>query len=279
VFGNGVNGRRPPARSEIRHDGFVRTEGATGNVGAGSTWRVPALGRQVEVFGRNPAALAGGADRWSLDELVAAARTTATEREVLLTDDDLVTATFGLPGFAVGRAEVVNGFDPALPDRQLDGVRTLVVIPHRQPEVEFDGVSDMYVGMIRAALDEHRVLGERLIVAGPRIVLVDVELRATIQPGAVAETVRQAIVTALRNRLSDVRRADDMSPWPLGRPVTVQELTTIVANVEGVVTVPICRIARNGEALGVRPIEIDRDAVAIAVAPRVTIDAAGGTER
>jgi hypothetical protein len=279
VFGNGVNGRRPPAMSEIRHDVFVRTEGASGNVRAGSAWRVPALGRHVERFGRNHAALAGGADRSSLDMLLSAARTAATERDVLLTDDDLVTAAFGLPGLAVARAEVVSGFDPALPDGSLDGVRTLVVIPHRQPEVEFDGVSDTYVGTIRSALDEHRVLGERLIVVSPRIVFIDVELRATIEPGAVADTVRHAIVTALRNRLSDVRRADDAIPWPLGRPVTVMELTTTAANVEGVMTVPTCRIAREGEALGEQSVEIARDAVAIALAPRVTVDVGGGLHR
>lgn len=275
VFGNGINGRRPPAQSEIRHDEFDRTEGAIGNVRAGSTWRVPALGRQVEVFGRNHAALAGGTDRWSLDELLAAARAEATERDVLLTDDDLVTATLGLPGLAVARAEVVNGFDPALPDRLVDGVRTLVVLPHRPPETEFDGVSDTYLETIRLALYKRRVLGERLIVTGPSVVSVDVELHATIEPGAVADNVRQAIVTALRNRLSDVPQVNDTSPWPLGRPVTTQELMTIAANIEGVVTVPTCRISRHGEALDVRPVEIDRDTVAIAAAPRVTVDAAG----
>ena len=131
LFGNGVNGRRPGRDAEIRHTGPSRTAGAAGNLRPGLPWIVPALGPSA--YGRNRQALAGGADRTADDELARAARKAAVGRAALLTDGDLRDAALRLGGLAVGRAEVVARFDRRLGERRIDGVRTLVVLPHQPP--------------------------------------------------------------------------------------------------------------------------------------------------
>ena len=174
VFGNGVNGRRPPPGATIAHGDLLRTAGSGGNLRPGLTWSVPVLGPAP--YGVNRHALAGGRDATTATELLAQARAAATSRAALLTDDDLAAAAHALPGMAVGRAEVLPRFDRRLPDRSVDGVRTLVVAPTGFG-VGPDGRAEVpraYLRQVAARLGGGRVLGERLVVQGPAVVVVDV---------------------------------------------------------------------------------------------------------
>ncbi|WP_341358341.1 hypothetical protein V5H98_11125 [Georgenia sp. M64] len=246
VFGNGVNGRRPPAGAAIAHGDLLRTAGSGGNLRPGLTWGVPVLGPVP--YGANRHALAGGRDATTATELLAHARAAATSRAVLLTDDDLAAAAYALPGMAVGRAEVLPRFDRRLPGRSVDGVRTLVVAPAGF-DVGPGGSAEVpraYLREVAAQLGGGRVLGERLVVQGPAVVVVDVAVRVTTQAWAVPSDVAAAVEAALRDRLTAVRRSAE--PWPLGRDLTVTDVVAIVASVEGVGTVPDVRLAADGSA-------------------------------
>ncbi|WP_447925164.1 hypothetical protein [Georgenia muralis] len=244
VFGNGVNGRRPPLGATIAHGDLLRTEGSRGNLRPGLTWGVPVLGPAA--YGVNRQALAGGRNATTATELLAQARAAATSRAALLTDDDLAAAAYALPGMAVGRAEVLPRFDRRLPGRSVDGVRTLVVAPAGF-SVGPDGSADVpraYLRHVAAGLGGGRVLGERLVVQGPAVVVVDVAVRVTTQAWAVPADVAAAVEAALRDRLTAVRRTSE--PWPLGRDLTVTDVVAIVGSVEGVGTVPDVRLAAAG---------------------------------
>ncbi|RPF28989.1 hypothetical protein [Georgenia muralis] len=246
VFGNGVNGRRPPAGAAIAHGDLLRTAGSGGNLRPGLTWGVPVLGPAP--YGANRHALAGGRDATTATELLAQARAAATSRAALLTDDDLAAAAYALPGMAVGRAEVLPRFDRRLPGRSVDGVRTLVVAPAGFG-VGPGGSAEVpraYLREVSARLGGGRVLGERLVVQGPAVVVVDVAVRVTSQAWAVPSDVAAAVEGALRDRLTAVRRSAE--PWPLGRDLTVTDVVAIVASVEGVGTVPDVRLAGDGSA-------------------------------
>ena len=281
TFGNGVNGDIPPSGAQIAHDGLVRTCGAEGNLRAGLAWSVPAVRGGHQTFGHNQASLSGGRPAPTVASLQAEARRVATGRRVLLTDDDLRAAARELPGFSLARAEVLAGFDHALPMREVDGVRTLLVIPHRDRRLPPRDVPRAYVDAVRQALEEHRVLGERLVVRGPRYRGVVLALTVTAEPGADPATVEEAVERRVRQRLSDLDRGDGIEPWPFGRPVTVEEMKTLAAGVDDVLAVPGCEIAPVGEALGTDPIEIERDAVAVLLtddAVRVVVQPALGPD-
>jgi predicted phage baseplate assembly protein len=275
LFGNGVNGRRPPLGASIRHTGLVHTLGGAGNLRSGLTWSVPALGSQV--YGQNREALAGGADRTTPDDLARAARQAAVARAALLTDADLKAAAEGLTGMAVGRAEVLPLFDRRLPGRRVDGTRTLVVIP-RQPPWSGRGrppapvwPSQAYLDAVAARLASRRVLGERLVVQGPEVVAVDVELQVSVAAGGVAANVEAAAQAAVFRRLGP-------QAWPLGRALTVVDLEEAVAvDVPAVEQVVAVRIGAAGGPLGPDPVAVPQDG--LVTAGQVQVSVGGGRAR
>jgi predicted phage baseplate assembly protein len=276
VFGNGINGRRPSLGAQIRHGDFVRTRGIAGNLRAGLVWRVAGLPQGLEGYGTSIAAMSGGAGPWDMDDLLAAARDVATGRRALLTNEELRTAAIALPGFAVARAEVLARFDAALPERRIAGVRTLFVVPYRDPSLEPAAASPTYLDAVRAVLDDQRVLGERLMVRAPALELIDLVVSLTVDEGAQLLAVREAVEDRLRARLSDLRRRDDIDPWPLGRRLSCGEIEALVANVDGVAIVPSCRMARAGEPVGTADIAIARDGIAVAADIRIDARAGNG---
>ena len=261
-LGNGINGRIPPLNAAISHQRFHVTRGSKGNLGAGLKWRLPG---GLGAFGKNREPTAGGSDASTVQTLIAQARDRAVRREVLLTNDDLKDAAKNLPGFGIERADVVVRHDPSVPGRPIRGTRTLVVVPSRNPSTPPPGpVPAQYLDAISEALAPRRLLGERLSIEGPRYVRVDIDLQILIGPGAGVEAVRRDIERSIRARLSDLRSTDDVSPWPLGRPVTAGEIKGIAARVKGVAAVRSCGLARSGAEPTEEEIGLERTAIAIA---------------
>jgi hypothetical protein len=272
VFGNGVNGRCPPREAQIRHGGVTRTLGDQGMLRPGLAWRVPALAEAGERFGTNLHPTAGGAPASTIDDLIADARRSATGRQALLTDETLIAAALQLPGFAVARAEVLAGFHPHVPDRRIDGARTLIVIPHHDHDEPPAGVEQAYVDEVGRLLATRRTLGERLFFRSHRLVHVDIGLTVVIEPGAESHAISADIADRLRARFADIARRDDIAPWPLGRMVTHQEVEAIASRCDGVVAVTSCVVSRSGEPGGEGPIELRRDEVAVASDESIRIE-------
>jgi hypothetical protein len=297
LFGNGLNGRCPAAGAVIGHRGLIRTAGISGNVRPGLTWQVPALADLMADYGTNRHRFAGGQDRTTSAELVARARDAATRRQALVTNDDVVRAAYALPGLAVGRAEVIPRFDPRLPDRSVDGVRTLVVAPlGYSPFRGGEGIGDgldgntpagvpaAYIRAVASQLGCRRLLGERLVIQGPVVVMVELDITVTIEPWASFSAVRSAVVEALDRRLamvkphSAIQRGDEVPPWPLGRDLTGSEVRSIVAGVQGVATVPEVRMARLGTRPDEGPVKVPRDGVVVSGKFTVVRGAGGGPD-
>ena len=218
-------------------------------------------GRVGVATNRSP--IDGGEAATDLADLLVAARRSAATRHALLTDEELGAAARLLPGFAVARAEVLDGFHPDVPDRWIDGTRTLVVIPHRGPDDPAAAPAPTYLAAVRRLLGGRRVLGDRLVIAGHAIVAVAIDVAVIAQQGVDPEEVGGGIAARLRARFTDVGASADIDPWPLGRTVTCEEVTSLVATCDGVLAVVSCAIGRVGEPRGRAPIELDRDEVAV----------------
>jgi hypothetical protein len=274
VFGNGLNGRRPERGASIRHTGLARTEGAPGNLRRKLVWSVPALEAAGIAYGRNTQPLTGGTDSTGPQGYASSARDAATRRAALLTDEELAAAAFALPGMAVARADVVAGFDHRLPGRRVDAVRTLVVLPSQisgPDSAGTPGTPPAYLAEVARRLRPRRVLGERLIVQAPVVVAVELWLTVTVEPGAAAADVEDAIRQALNDRLSAVARPDtDTAPWPLGRDLTAAEVQALTASVPGVAEVVTVQVAQAGEPPGDGPVQVPLDGLAIAAGIHIT---------
>ncbi|MBD3925674.1 hypothetical protein IEZ26_13660 [Nocardioides cavernae] len=275
VFGNGVNGRVPPREAAIQRGQVTRTRGDRVRVREGLEWNVAALGPDGSAFATNVAPIDGGQGRTDLAVLLAMARRSATERRALLTDDELAVAARLLPGFAVARAEVIDGFHPYVPDRRIDGTRTLVVIPQRRSQDPAMPARPAYLAAVRRLLADRRVLGERLVIAGHVIAAVAVDLTVRADPGMPPEDVRARVTSRLLARFTDVGRDDAIAPWPLGRRVTCEEVASLAVECDGVLAVESCTISRSGEPRGEEPIVLHPDEVAVLGEPDLRLEVVG----
>jgi len=267
IFGNGVNGMIPPRGAQLRHLDYEVTNGTDGNLAAGLGWHFPAapLAAAASRFGENRAALAGGRNRTSLDELQRKARLAATRRDVLLTDEALENSARAIDSLALAEASVVAHHHPAMPCRSVPGNRSLVLTPQRPAAVDpADPVPDRYIRAVRRVLDRNRVIGEHLHFTGAERIVVRVRARVRIEDGYDAGTVVQAVRQRLDARLSDIQIDPDVSAWPVGRDVTVSEVRTLIANIDGVIAVTGVRIARRGSGWQKKPIRLPRDSIAVA---------------
>jgi len=266
-FGNGVNGRAPPARpdrpGQVDRDALDVTAGAGGNVAAGLGWTVEGLPAGAGWTNRDP--MTGGCDSWDRDALLTELRLRSRKRTALLTDSELREAATNLAGFGIERAEVLPRFLPTLPRRPVPGARTLLLHPA-------DGVEagDSWVDSIERRLAPRRVLGERLALAAAEPIAVSVSAQLLIASGSDSPAAEKAVRAALEARLSASRRSPKIDPWPSGRPVTIGELEALVAAVDGVAAVPRLEIARGGDAPA--PVSIPLAPTQVAVAGAIALD-------
>jgi len=267
-FGNGVNGRIPPAGRQIAREALDVTAGAGGNLAAGVAWSVgglptPAPTAAPSWINREP--MTGGCDAWDREALLTALRRQARKRRAMLSDAELRDAATGLQGFGLERAEVLPRFLPTLPHRPVPGARTLLLHPR-------DGIpgSDAWVDAIERRLAPRRVLGERLSLAAAEPVTIAVSGELLIASGSDAPTIEKAARTVLQARLSASRKSPTIEPWPSGRPVTIGELEALVAGVEGVVAVLRLRVGGRGDPP--RHMSVPLARIEVAVAGAIDLD-------
>jgi len=265
IFGNGVNGRVPPAGHQIVRGLLDVTRGAGGNLPAQANWNVSGIAGGSP-FGRNFQPVGGGADAWSRDDLLAAMRLRARRRQAMLSDGELTAAARALDGFGIAEAEALPRYLPASPGRPVPGARTLLLRPR-------DGVeaTDAWLDAIDRVLAPRRVLGERLSVVAAEPASIDVEATLLVAPGSDMPGIGADAEARLRARLS----ATGSARWPSGRPVMVAELTALLAAVDGVAAVPELRLARPGQPPAAVSLLLRRTEIAIAGEIRLAIRAEG----
>lgn len=277
LFGNGLNGAIPPAGAGIRLRPYTLTEGQQGNLARGCRWKLPGAPLAADtLFGGNLDPLAGGENASSVNDLLADGRARALTRDAALTNPQLTQAALSLSWLGIERVQVLSNYSPQvsphLPDIALSDTRTLVVVPARPAAGDpFAPASARLLDTLHQRLDPRRVLGERLFVIGASAVAVSVQAELLIADEEDTASVLAAAQQVLNARLSDIRVAESaQEPWPLGRPVTPEEIKTLLARVAGVVAVPMCRLAKAGEPFQAQRIELAADQLAVGTGHALT---------
>ncbi len=272
LFGNGINGKVPRKGEEIFRGAFDVTRGERGNLEAFAEWAVAHI-PGGKPFGRNLDPVAGGSDAWTREDLRAELQRRARRRRAMLKDEELVDAATGLEGFGVERAEALARYLPMLPRHEVPGARTLLL----RAASDVDANAE-WLDAVAGALAPRRVLGERLAVVTATPVDVDVEAVLLVAAGADQARIRADAEQRLGDRLAAVkRRADqEIPPWPSGRPVTVTELETLVASVDGVAAILSLRIMRKGETPALVSLPLARTEIAVAADIEIRFKVEGG---
>jgi predicted phage baseplate assembly protein len=238
TFGNGVDGRIPPAGSQVFVT-YAVSDGELGGVARNRQWRVAGFGG---AFGTNPDPVTGGAAPLGWIEQRREARRRSREDHALVSSDDIVAAARALPQLEVARAWVLPPDDRA----PRTGVVTLVALRSRPSgdEPELVPETRRWLEEIRRRLVGRMPLGARLVVAGPRY--RDFSIKATLaaEPGRNPVTVEGAVWKELRKRLTLVGSSEGAPPRPPGVPVTRRDVEAWIRATDGVRRVVELRLRR-----------------------------------
>jgi predicted phage baseplate assembly protein len=228
TFGNGINGRMPPAGAKI-YVSYVVCEGKGGNMARNRKWVVPGV---AGAFGVNPDAVAGGEDPSSWLEQRREGRENLTQAHALISKADIEDAARALPLLKVAR----TWMEPAQPGDRVTGTTRLIAMQAR------DGADDpslvpetpRWLAAIRRVLAPRMALGVRLSVSGPAYVgftlRANIEAKGRRDPAKVKETV----LAELRRRLTLVSNEPGAPERPFGLSVTRRDITSWIHALEDV---------------------------------------------
>jgi hypothetical protein len=227
-FGNGINGRIPPAGSQVLVSYSV-CDGDQGNVARNRRWKVSGFGG---AFGINPDPVTGGAAPPDLIEQRREARLSSLVDHALVSSHDIVEAAEGLPLLEVARAWVVPPSDK-LPRME---TTTLVVMRERASAVEPDQSPETkrWLEAVRRRLVQRMPLGTRLVVEAPAYVEFTIVANLQAEPGLDPKQVEEEVRKTLRKKLALVETADGDSPRRPGIPVTSRDVGAWLRGTSGV---------------------------------------------
>lgn len=250
-FGNGVNGAIPAAAASI-HIKYDVCTGAAGNLPRRLRWRVTGI---AGVFGENSAALQGGSNAMTPEDLQREVRSKLLRDRPIVTSTDLQDAALALEDLKVARAEEARPSckGPA-------GLRTLVVLP------ESGTATEPWLASIRNRLKDRMPLGQQLRVVAPDDVSIGVEATLVAQPQVDPSNVRDAVLKELQQRFALVS-SGGRTAWPFERDVTVREIQGWLRRLPGVARIVSVQVTKNGTPGGDR-VKIERRQL-----PRLELDA------
>ena len=225
LFGNGINGRRPPLGAEIEVR-MTLSAGAGGNV-AGIAWQLKGSRTQW----RNFEPIGGGKDADDLDDLLSRLRARLRGERTLATSAQIEGAARGLSrAYGIKRVAILEGWEPGRRRPASAATRTLLVTRKGNGDE-----TDDWRRAIARELGPRIALAERFLVASPVWRELRVRVRAVAAPGRVPADVAKEIRAELADRLLPTgRRGAD---WPLGQDVTAMAVGGWVRRLDGVASV------------------------------------------
>jgi predicted phage baseplate assembly protein len=230
AFGDGLRGRVPAARAEIRAAAYERGGGPAGNVAPGQLTRLEGFPNLSPV---QPYRAAGGADEEPLSKAHGRALDSLTAASRAVTAADLAELAMTTPAVRVARARALPAHHPALPCVSAPGCVTVVVLPRcGEPPTPSPGL----LAAVTRRLERRRPLACELRVVGPRYVAVTVAATLHAERGAAPDLQARA-EDALRAFFDPLHGGEDGRGWPFGRPVVATEVLTILGELPGVARV------------------------------------------
>ncbi|MGY1776792.1 putative baseplate assembly protein [Geodermatophilus sp. SYSU D00804] len=234
-FGNGLHGARPPRGAPIVAT-YDFGGGRQGLVGIGAITKAPFLPAGAGVT--NPLPTWGGTEPQTVPEAERSIAAFVRHRDRMVAADDFAEVVRATPGTDLARVEVLSLVHPDLPDQQVPGVVTLVVLPRYDPASPDAPAPDQSV--LRAVcehVDRRRLVTTEIHLRGPVYLPVWVSVGVDVTAGRAVGPVREAVKAALRTFLSPLTGGHPGAGWPLLTPVNRLELLAVAARVDGVVKV------------------------------------------
>jgi predicted phage baseplate assembly protein len=222
-FGDGRNGRIPPAGARVVANRYRYGGGAGANVAPGAI-SGPAPPRISEVRNDRPAF--GGADEQPIDELKRQAPRRLRHHERAVTQSDYAELAREVTGVAAATA--IPFAHPHFPKLRVPGAITVVILP--EGDLLDGGPPRLVPGLIDAVsryLEERRTVGTELWIAEPKYISLSVEALVEADPSRSMDTVAREVREAL-DKAFDPRRA------AFGRDQALTAVYPVILGVDGV---------------------------------------------
>jgi hypothetical protein len=180
----------------------------------------------------NPKAVKGGTAAETVSHAAGRAvnLVETTGRAVTLADyEKLAKET---PGTRIARVKAWANLHPDFPCFEAPGMITVVVVPYLP--VGHPTPSSVLKQAVARYLQRRRVIGTRVVMAGPTY--LQVVVNATVQAGSKVSkpALQQRIVQALNQFLDPLVGGPDGKGWPFGRDVYHAEIMQVINRVTGV---------------------------------------------
>ena len=228
TFGNNINGRIPPADSQVLVT-YAVSDGEEGRVARNRKWKVAGF---EGTFGVNPDPISGGAATYGWIDQRREARRRSKDDHALVSADDIASAGKALPLLEVARAWVA-----APDDRQpRTGAVTLIALRSRPHGIEPNQPPETprWLEAIGRRLAPRMPLGTRLIVAAPRYIEFSIHASLETDRGLDPSVVKKEVEKALQKRLALIDLPNGgMSRQP-GVPVTRRDVAAWLRAINGI---------------------------------------------
>lgn len=268
LFGNGINGKIPPAGQQIMAEIYYRGGGIEGNVKSNSAWKFNNE-TYSEISVINIAKAAGGADEESFVSVLLRLKKDLKIPYRGVTLEDYRYIATNTPGLRFGRAEAIISREITESGQDYHKIQVVVVpySPGGKPEP-----SQGFIDTVWYHLERHRLITDQIEVKGPKYVGIGVGASVSIKPGYSEEGRRNSINEALKNFLNPLTGGEDKKGWPFGRTVYRSEIYSLIESVEGVECVlSVYLESTDGTADEEGNIQIDEDELVYSADHRITI--------
>ena len=228
TFGNGVNGRIPPAEAQVTA-AYAVSEGEAGGVARNRKWGATGI---EGTFGVNPDPIAGGSGSFGWIDQRREARRRSRNDHALVSSEDIRSAALAIPLLEVARAWVVGPGERT----PRTGVVTLVVMRRRPDENEPDDPPETprWLSAIRRELVPRMPLGTRLVVTAPHYRDFSINAVVETEVGLNPATVKKSVEEQLQIRLALFESATVTTPRQPGVPVTSRDVSAWIRKTKGV---------------------------------------------
>jgi predicted phage baseplate assembly protein len=231
-FGDGQNGRIPPAGAQIRAARFRAGGGRVGNVAAEQiNQQLSSIGGVEKLF--NPVAAEGGADAETIESVAQRGPFTVRHQGRAISAIDYETMAY-----EASAAVAVAHAQPLRDNGRIrrPGRLTLTIIPWSEAERPWPtfGLRQRVLRYIAAHAPADLVAADKIMVTGPNYQPVNVTAVLTPQSAENAGIVDQAVRAALRQFFHPLFGGPDGTGWKPGQTVYLSDVAARLGHVPGI---------------------------------------------
>ena len=224
IFGDGINGKIPPANSTI-FCSYAVSKGKRGNIPEGYRWRIlDDIKNKNKLFIENYFPGSEGSDPETIEEAFLRFKRDLLTPYQAVTAGDYEFLALNTPGLRVARAKAIG-------NSILNQVK-VIVVPFSLSSRPYP--SEGFLKTVCYHLDQHRLITTKVEVLPPEYAIISVLAKIKTKDEADPEQVIKRAKDSLDRFFHPLYGWKDGKGWPFGKAVYISDVYAILEGVEGV---------------------------------------------